>query len=250
MLSSLDLSAGEAWFAAAVLLLASYVRGYSGFGFSAVLVSGLAFVMDPLEAVPVAIAFEVVASIVQARSVWGEIRWRYFWVLLAAAIVGNPIGVWVLTSADQDALRTVTFGMLFVLSIGLLLSSRGGTAPTAALFFGVGVVAGVVNGATAMAGLVLVLAMSFMALSPREMRATLIAYFFASDLVVLAILGARDSIDAALVWRVGIGLPLLGVGILVGSKSFHKASPESFRRATLGLLIAISLVGLARLALG
>lgn len=249
MLSSLDLTAGEAVFGAAVLLLASYVRGYSGFGFSAVLVAGLAFAMDPLEAVPVAIAFEVVASTVQARSVWNEIRWKHFWVLLAAAVVGNPVGVWILTSADPEALRTATFIVLFVLSLGLLLSRGAAVVATTPLFFAAGLVAAVVNGATAMAGLVLVLAMSFMGVAPREMRATLIAYFFASALVVLALLGIGGNIDSALVWRVVVGLPLLAAGIAAGSKSFRKASPESFRRATLSLLMAISLVGLARLVL-
>lgn len=249
MLSSLDLSAGEALFGAGVLLLASYVRGYSGFGFSAVLVAGLAFVIDPIAAVPLAIAFEVVASVVQGRSVWAEIRWQYFWVLLAAAVVGNPVGVWILTTADQDALRAATFIGLLALSLGLLLTHQGAVVPTTALFFAVGTVAGVVNGATAMSGLVLVLAMSFMVISPAEMRATLVAYFFASDLVVLAILAVQDEIDSALLWRIAIGLPLLALGILVGSRAFKKASPESFRRATLGLLMAISVVGLARLIL-
>lgn len=237
-------------FAAAILLLASYVRGYSGFGFSAVLVAGLTFIIEPLAAVPVAIAFEVVASMVQGPSVWHDIRWHDFRVLLLAAVVGNPFGVWILTTADADVLRVVTLLGLLLLSLGLLVGHRAAIAPTTAVFFVVGTAAGVVNGATALSGLVLVLAMTFMTISPGEMRATLVAYFFASDLVVLGILYTQDEITTALLWRVAIGLPLLGVGIAVGSKAFRGSSAEAFRRNTLGLLIAISVVGLVGVWVG
>ncbi|MFV2038644.1 MAG: sulfite exporter TauE/SafE family protein [Acidimicrobiales bacterium] len=250
MLSSLDLGAGEALFAAGVLFLAAYVRGYSGFGFSAVLVAGMTFIVEPLAAVPLAIAFEVVASMVQGRSVWHEIRWPDFWVLLAAAVVGNPIGVWILTTVDPDVLRGITLVVLLLLSVGMLVGHEGTIVPTTTAFFVVGTVAGVVNGATALSGLVLVLAMTFMVISPGEMRATLVAYFFASDLVVLGILWARDEITDELIWRVIAGLPLLAIGIAVGSRAFRGSSPESFRRNTLGLLVAISVVGLIGLWIG
>ena len=50
--SLVELSAGELAFCAVVLLVASYIRGYSGFGFSAVLVAGATFVIEPVAAVP------------------------------------------------------------------------------------------------------------------------------------------------------------------------------------------------------
>ncbi|WP_395152615.1 sulfite exporter TauE/SafE family protein [Ilumatobacter sp.] len=247
MLTWLELGAGEAIFAAVVLGIASFIRGYSGFGFSAVLVAGLAFVVEPLAAVPLAIAFEVAASIVQGQSVRHEIRWKDFWTLLIAAIIGNPVGVLILTTVDGDALRGATFGVLFVLSLVLLLQRTARIEPTTALVFGVGVVAGVVNGATAMSGLVLVLAMSFIVISAAEMRATLVAYFFASDLVVLVVLGVRRELPDELFWRVILGLPLLAAGVLVGSRAFRSATQASFRQNTLRLLCTISVVGIARL---
>lgn len=243
----LDLSVGEAVFAGAVLLLAAYVRGYSGFGFSAVLVAGLSFVMDPSAVIPLAITFEVMASLLQSQSIRNEVQWRKLWVLLAAAIIGNPIGVWILTSVDADSLRLGTFVVLGVLSFSLLINRQAGIRPTTLLFFVVGILAGVVNGATALSGLVLVLALSFMTVAPGAMRATLIVYFFASDLLLLGFLAWRGQIDQTLGVRIAVGLPLLGLGITAGSKVFRRASIESFRRATLAILLTISIIGLARL---
>ena len=249
MVTALGLSVGEVIFASFVLLLAAYVRGLTGFALSAVLVAGMSFIIDPVDAVVLALAYEVSASVIQGRSVWGEIRWRYLWVLLGAALVGNPAGVAILTTVDADILRTATFVVLTAMSLGLLLRHRAVLAPTLWTIFVVGVIAGVVNGATALSGLVLVLAMSFMTISPAEMRSTLIAYFFGSNLVVVGLLGIRGDVDGTTLWRLLAGLPILAVGILVGSSTFRTTSPERFRRITLALLISISIVGLIRVAL-
>ena len=250
LLAQLEFGLGEALYASAVLLAAAFVRGYGGFGFSAVLVAGLVFVIEPVAAVPLAIAFEVVASVVQGRSIWHEVRWRDFWILLAAAVIGNPIGVVVLTRLDGEILRAATFTVLALLSAGMLVGHRGRVAPTAGLMFAVGVLAGVVNGATALSGLVIVLAMSFTTMTPAPMRATLVAYFFASDAVVLGILAIDGSIASSLFSRVLVGIPILALGIVVGSKAFRRSSVETFRRITLALLITISVVGLARVLAG
>jgi len=248
--SGIGLSASETVFAAGVVLLAAYIRGLTGFALSAVLVAGLSFIIDPVEAVQLALAFEVVGSVIQVPSVWSDIKWPHLWVLIAAALVGNPVGVAILTSIDPDVLRAVTFGVLAMVSLALLLKHKSTIGPTLRLFFLVGVVAGVVNGATALSGLVIVLAMSFMTITPAAMRSTLIAYFFISDIAVLGLIGARGDISDHAATRIVLALPLLLIGILVGSSTFDKTPPERFRRITLGLLTTISIVGLARIALG
>lgn len=249
MIDLLDFGFIEVLGAAFVLFAASIVRGYSGFGFSAVLVAGLAFFIDPVEAVPLAIGLEVLASVVQGRSVWDDIDWRRLGVLVAAAVIGNPVGVLVLTSVDADPLRAMTFITLAVLTIGLLVGKTFAAEASLVAFFAVGVVAGVVNGATAMSGLVLVLAMTALRVAPAELRGTLVAYFFASDLAVMGLLYWRGELDVVYVWRMGFAMPVMIVGVLIGSRAFSGASVESFRRTTLILLLAISVVGLTNLAL-
>ncbi len=250
MTDLLDFGLFEVLGAGIVLLIASVVRGYSGFGFSAVLVAGMAFFVDPVEAVSLAIGLEVLASVVQASSVWDDIEWRRLGVLVAAAVVGNPIGVLILTTVDADPLRAVTFVTLAVLTVGVLAGKTLTVPATLSAFFVVGVVAGVVNGATAMSGLVLVLAMTALRVAPAEMRGTLVAYFFASDIAVLALLWWRGELDEVYAWRILISLPLMTIGVLIGSRAFAGTSVESFKRVTLALLLVISIVGLVRLGVG
>ena len=244
-----DLTTLQLVYAASVLMAASYVRGYSGFGFSAVLVAGLSFVMDPVEAVPLAFLFEVFASVVQGRSVWADVRWKDCSLLLVAAFVGNPIGGVLLTEVDQALVRGATLFTLLFLTVALLRERASQFDPPTRTIFVVGLVAGIVNGATAMAGLVIVLAMSFTTIRPAAMRATLIVYFFVSDIAALVALGARDELTQTLFSRGLLGIPILTLGIFVGSKAFRRASLDSFRRATLSLLLGISIVGLIRLVI-
>lgn len=250
MLEAADLSWVEIAALGFVVLAASYIRGLTGFGFSAVLVAGLAFFMDPARAVPLALGYEVIASAVQAPSVWEEIRWRTLSALVVAALVGNPVGLLILANAEPDLLRAVTYGVLLVLTLGLLRRGSGRIEATWAMFFAVGLIAGVVNGATALSGLVLVLAMSFMTVTPAELRATLIAYFFAADLFVVGVLVANDDVGSVDAWRIVVGLPLLIVGVAMGSRMFRGIAPEKFRRITVWLLVSLSAVGLLRVAIG
>jgi len=246
LLDLLAFTGAETALAAVVLLAAAYIRGLTGFGFSAVLVAGLSFVIDPAQAVALAVIFEITASVLQTPGVWKDIAWGPCGALLAAAFIGNPIGVWILSTADPDTLRVIVFVAMLLLAIGLLLGWSSNLAPTLGVFFAVGLVAGVVNGATALAGLVIVLGMSFMSVAPIELRATLIAYFFGSDLVAVGWLAVQGEVTSTEVWRMLIGLPLLAVGIAVGSRTFTNISPDRFRRVVLWLLVALATAGLAR----
>ena len=61
-LQIIELDLVEFIFLASVILLASFVRGFSGFGFSASSVSLLSFIIPPKEIVPIILLLEIVAS--------------------------------------------------------------------------------------------------------------------------------------------------------------------------------------------
>ena len=56
------LSLGAIVYCAAAVFIAALVRGYSGFGLSALIVTSLALVIPPAEVVPLAMLLEVLAS--------------------------------------------------------------------------------------------------------------------------------------------------------------------------------------------
>jgi uncharacterized membrane protein YfcA len=231
---------------AAGLLAAAFARGYSGFAFSAILVASWSLVAPPALAVAVAVLLEVSASLLQAASVWSEVDWRRIGLLLIGAVIGSPVGVAVLTLAGAHTVRLLIASLLLLCCCALLAGHRlerplGATGEVA-----VGAVSGLVNGATAMGGLPVVLFLAASSIEPATMRASFIAYFFALD-ILAGLLLAREGVLGTQALIVALCcLPGLVVGLLLGGRHFLSATPEQFRRRTLWLLVALAVIGLIK----
>jgi uncharacterized membrane protein YfcA len=228
------------------LALGAFARGYSGFGFSAILVSSWALVTDPAKAVVVALCLEVSASLMQAVSVWKNVPWRRVLVLMAGAIIGTPLGVLVLASMPREPLK-LAIAVFVLISAALLykgyrFKTEAGNASTAA----VGVASGVANGSVGMGGLPVALFLTADTDTPQRIRAAVIAYFFLLDITGLIFLSQQDLISRESLTLAFLSLPVLALGVWLGGKRFLGTSPEAFRRTTLLLLMIIAGLGIGR----
>jgi len=101
----------------------------------------------------------------------------------------------------------------------------------------VGVINGMIGGATGLAGIAGVVWCSMRGWSPAEQRATFqpagIAVFAATALW----LGGAGMIGRDILGLFAIGLPALAIGTWAGLKFFGKLNDQSFRRIVLGLLL-------------
>ena len=228
------------------LAAGALARGYAGFGFSALLVASWSLVGTPVRAVAVALVLEVTASVIQAVSVWRDISWRRVGLLIAGAAVGTPLGVHLLAVTDERTLRLVIAGFILVAATALLtgLKFRGRSTPPTVL--AVGVASGACNGAVALGGLPVAIFLTAEGASPRSIRASVVAYFFLLDVVGLLFLTRAGLVQTQTFSLALLCLPVLVVGMWLGSRHFLGATPEGFRRITLGLLVALALIGIVR----
>jgi uncharacterized membrane protein YfcA len=228
------------------LAIGAIARGYSGFGFSAVLVSSWALVTDPARAVVVALCLEVAASVMQAFSVWREIPWKRVALLMAGAVIGTPVGAYLLAHAPREPLK-LAIGIFVLISAGLLLfgfrlEGKSHGSRTAA----VGVASGVANGAVAMGGLPVALFLTAEGDRPHQIRASVIAYFFLLDITGLIFLARESVVTSEMVSLAAISLPITALGVWLGGRRFLGATPDSFRRTTLLMLMGIAAIGIVR----
>ncbi|NBT30639.1 MAG: sulfite exporter TauE/SafE family protein, partial [Rhodobacteraceae bacterium] len=84
------------------LFTAAYVRGYSGFGFAALVVSSASLVTNPLHFVPVVILADFLLTGMQARQIWGHIDWTRAGMLFLGCLIGVPLGVSAITAVGID----------------------------------------------------------------------------------------------------------------------------------------------------
>ena len=100
LLELIDLELKDFIFFCSVILLASFVRGFSGFGFSASSVSLLSFILPPKEIVPIILLLEIIASFFMIPSIWKKINWKFVLFLLLGVLLGTPLGIRLLTILD------------------------------------------------------------------------------------------------------------------------------------------------------
>ena len=240
-----DLSAGAGLWLAALILGAAVIRGYSGFGFSALVVAGAALVTQPLHFVAVVLICEVILTAQAARGALPDVDWGRVGRLMAGAVVGLPLGVWALTSVGIDTARIVIAVFVLAMCAILLAGWRVARELRGLPEAGVGLASGLAN-AAAMAGLPVAAFFAAQPISPAGFRATLIAYFAIVDLATLPFLWRAGHVSGDSLLAVGLALPLLLLGNWAGSRRFLAAAPRDFRRMAIGLLAVLALLGLGR----
>lgn len=235
----------------AVVFAAGIVRGFAGFGFSALCVAGLSLFMPPAQVVPPVFVLEVLASITLLRSAWRDADWHWLAWLVAGNALFIPLGVATLAYLPETPLRLVIGALLLAAALLLRSGVALGLAPTRGARVATGIVSGYVNGLAAIGGIAVAVIMSTAQMAPAAMRATLIVLFLFTDLYALAsaaVLGAggtpllgMQTLQHALWWT-----PAMLAGIWVGHRGFRQVSPARFRVLVLNLLIVIAALGVLR----
>lgn len=235
---------GTVWMALAILI-AGFIRGYSGFGYSAMVIAASSLVTNPLNMVAVVVILEAAMSAQAARGIAGQVDWRRVWLLLAGAAIGLPIGLWALTGISEDAARAVissyVLAMCFVLVAGWRLRSEARGASN----FGMGIVSGLAN-APGMGGLPIAAYFAAQPMPANVFRATLIAYFPLLDLYSAPLYWVAGLVSWDTLWASLIALPLTFLGNWLGSRHFLSTDPQEFRRFAIGLLAALATLGLIK----
>ena len=229
---------------AACAFLAGLIRGFSGFGLSAVLVASAAFVISPKLIIPTAQAMEVIASIALIPTVWRDVNWKWLTPMGTAYLISIPLGVAALAYLPEAALRVGGCVVLLVAALCLLLNRRPKLPDGLPLRFGTGIVAGFFAGSTSLGGMVASTMLFAVSLPAKNLRATLIVLFFGSALYSLS-WGAWHGVVTTdtftrSAWLAG---PLL-LGIAVGTRGFKSASEALFRQCILALLATLAVAGI------
>jgi uncharacterized membrane protein YfcA len=226
----------------ACVFAAAIVRGYSGFGFSLLTITSLSLMLPPAEIIPPIFMMEIAASLSLLPGIWKDIHWRALALLGAGCLVGTPIGVWILASVPAAPMKIVLASAVLV-SVGFLwFGYARRTMPSAAETIATGGICGLLNGAAGIGGPPIVI---FFFSSPAGVaigRASLIAFFIATDAMALGFLAAERLVTWQGFTRFLAFVPALLVGQWIGARSFKTADPADFRRWILILLAALAVV--------
>lgn len=228
------------------ILVASVLRGFTGFGFGLAAVPLLSLALPPAKVVPLVVLLQAIVGVVGLRSAWSLCDWRAVRGLMPGLLLGVPVGLLVLTEFAPNQVRLV-IGLLIAASVLVLWRGiRLPPKPSAGVTMGVGLLSGVMSGLSSMGGPPIVVYLLALAHSAARVRATSIVYFLFSAIVSLGPMTWRGLIDRdVLIWSAAC-LPVLFGGSWLGTWGFHRAQPHHHRLTALVVLSVLAVMLIAR----
>jgi hypothetical protein len=241
----LGLTSGQGGFLAAAMFVAAFIRGYSGFGFSAIFIILAALVTNPLPLIPVMFTCEIAMTALQARGIRQHIDWRRVVPLLIGAGLATVPAVAIMAKLGEREARLAISAMILGLSLLLLSGWKMRRAVGVRGNIGVGVVSGIVNSA-GVGGLPAAAFLTAQPIAPAMFRATMIMYLTGIDLMALPVMAGHGLVSADTVTAIALAFPVLAAGVWAGSRGFALVSQDHFRRAVVVLLTALSILNIAK----
>lgn len=220
-----------------VALVASALQALAGFGFALVAVPAMAAVVEPRVAVVVCTALGIITSGVQAvverRHTDTVLARRLIW----AALAGMPLGLAVFITVSDTVLRLL---LAAGVTAAVVVLARGVDLRHAGPYFdrSMGFVSGVLSTSLATNGPPLVFGLQARHLPAERFRATLATVFVISGVVSLGAFVVSGRVQGTAVAGVGVGLPAIALGVVIGRRAARQVQPQKFRLVVLTLMSA------------
>lgn len=225
---------------------AGLVRGFAGFGLSAVMMASAATFIPPVSLIPVCFMLEAMASLVMVRGGIKEADMRIVWGLVIGSLIGTPIGLYMTNSLDAEHSKIFALGIVTVLTLLQLLKIKPHFLMTASGLYISGLAAGVATGLASVGGMVVALYVLASDAEPKRMRASLVMFLFLGMFSSTVYLYFYDMLTMAALMRALILGPLMLLGLLVGSLMFRPQWQFVYKPACLVFLLLLCAVGLIR----
>ena len=246
-LSYFQLSLIEIYYVIFIVFIASIIRGFNGFGFSAICISGFSFILPAIEIVPIILALEVVISIFMVPYIWNKIDWRFVFKILLGIIIGSPIGLYLLKYLNPQTTHLSVCLLVIFFSILLMKGFSNQKINNNYGKFFTGIISGTLNGLTTLGGMPVALFLLITCIQPAVIRGSLAALFFLTDIYAFVLSFFSGIVDMTTIYRVIPLIIILPLGVFIGDKFFVKSKEETYRKVVFYFLIIISITGIIRI---
>ena len=247
LLNYLDFNLSQFLIILFVVFIASIIRGFNGFGFSATCISGFSFILPAIEIVPIILILEVFISIFMIPYVWNKIDWDFVFKLLIGIGVGSPFGLYLLKYLSAET--THLYVCLIIIFFSLLLmkgyTNKNINNDQSKIF--TGLISGALNGLTTLGGMPVALFLLVTSIQPAVIRGSLAALFFLTDVYAFILSFFGGIVDMTTIYRTVPLIIILPLGAYIGNKFFIKSKEQLYRKVVFNFLIVISIFGILRI---
>ena len=246
-LTYFDFSLSEFLLILFIVFVASIIRGFNGFGFSATCISGFSFILPAIQIVTIILILEVFISIFMIPYIWNKIDWNFVFKLLIGIAIGSPIGLYLLKYLSPETTHLYVCLIIIFFSILLMMGYINKKINNNQSKIFTGIISGTLNGLTTLGGMPVALFLLITSIQPAVIRGSLAALFFLTDIYAFALSFLAGIVDMTTIYRSIPLIIILPIGVFIGDKFFVKSKEALYRKVVFYFLIIISIIGIVRI---
>ena len=246
-LTYFDFSLSEFLLILFIVFVASIIRGFNGFGFSATCISGFSFILPAIQIVPIILILEVFISIFMIPYIWNKIDWNFVFKLLIGIAIGSPIGLYLLKYLSPETTHLYVCLIIIFFSILLMRGYINKKINNNQSKIFTGIISGTLNGLTTLGGMPVALFLLITSIQPAVIRGSLAALFFLTDIYAFILSYFGGIVDMTTIYRTLPLIVVLPAGAFIGNKFFIKSKEKLYRKVVFYFLIIISIFGILRI---
>jgi uncharacterized membrane protein YfcA len=246
-LTYFDFSLSEFLLILFIVFVASIIRGFNGFGFSATCISGFSFILPAIQIVPIILILEVFISIFMIPYIWNKIDWNFVFKLLIGIAIGSPIGLYLLKYLSPETTHLYVCLIIIFFSILLMRGYINKKINNNQSKIFTGIISGTLNGLTTLGGMPVALFLLITSIQPAVIRGSLAALFFLTDIYAFILSYFGGIVDMTTIYRTLPLIVVLPAGAFIGNKFFIKSKEKLYRKVVFYFLIIISFFGILRI---
>lgn len=236
--------------AAAIVLLAYFIRGIAGFGSGLIAVPLLALFLPLTFVVPLILLLDFTASLVMGGVDFKHVQWKEVGVLIPFSILGVIVGTQLLVNLPVTLMLLVLAGFIFIFAIRSLLNLKGEKPVSQGWAVPAALTGGTIGGLFGTGGPPYVIYLNHRIQDKTQLRGTFSALFFIEGATrIVTFLVAGLLLAQTIWWNALAALPLM-LGALWLGGHVHTGLSHAQMTRLIGVLLLVASLSLTLKALG
>ncbi len=223
------------------MLVASFVRGASGFGAALIAMPILSSITSVPEAAPLMALLGLTNDTLLSLYYRRALNWDTVLKLLAGSVLGIPVGFWLLNVVPASVALLALGGAIALYSIYALISPSLPVLRSQSWLYSTGFISGVLNGGYNLPGPPVILYGNSQKWSQNTFKSNLSGFFWFNAVLVVLGHGLQHRISTTTLQQYAIALPSLLIGTSTGIVLSKFFNPAIFQRVVLVILLVIGI---------
>jgi uncharacterized membrane protein YfcA len=229
-----------------VLALAAFARGMLGFGNALIAMPLLALAVRVQIASPVVALANLTGILVILVGCWRSVDFGAAWRLILGCVIGIPVGLYFIKSANESLVRVVLGVILIVFGLYYLISPRLPYLRGEGTSYAFGLASGILGAAYNSNGPPIVIYGALRRWPPESFRATLQGVFLPTNAMVIVAHAVAGLTTPTVLKLYGYSLPFMVGATLLGMYLGRRIPTGQFSRIVYGFLVVMGVLLIVR----